>query len=67
MQRHGVRALFDPVEDDHLAAGELIDNEISQIGVEGLDRRTVGKHDLLGDDPLLGHFLIEIAHQLASR
>ena len=29
MQRHGVRALFDPVEDDHLAAGELINNEIS--------------------------------------
>ena len=52
-----------PVEDDHLAALELVHHELAHIGVVGEEGVGVGKADLLVDDPVLGHILVEIVQQ----
>ena len=59
VQGHDVLPLLQTVEHDHFAAGELIDNQRTHIGVIGHDRAAVGKHDLLCDLPVLRHVVIE--------
>ena len=47
----------------HLRAGELVHHQLAHIGVVGENGTRIGEHDLLGNGPVLGHFLIEFPGQ----
>ena len=60
MELHFVLFGLGAVENDHFAAFQLVHRQLAHIGIVAEEGGSVGKANLLIDDPVLGHIVIQV-------
>ena len=66
VQRHDIRANRQSVENDHLAARQLVHDQRAEVGIITHYGGPVSEHHFLRDLPFLRHFLIKVTDKLHS-